>query len=170
MATDTVFPLAQMGKVSGKMPKSGRFGLRPLQRSDYGKGFASLLAQLTDIEGLSQGDFEKQFDNLRKNGNYFVVVVEDLEEKKIVATATLFVEEKFVHKNGKVGHIEDVVVDGAYRKHNFGLIVIDQLKQIGWSRGVYKIILDCADNNVGFYQRCGFSTKETQMALYKSKL
>ena len=48
--------------------------------------------------------------------------------------------------------------------------VVEQLQQLAWARGCYKIILDCAEKNVGFYQRCGFSAKEIQMALYKAKL
>jgi len=48
--------------------------------------------------------------------------------------------------------------------------VIEQLKHIGFAQGCYKIILDCNDKNVGFYQKCGFKQKEIQMALYKSKL
>lgn len=63
-------------------------------------GFATLLSQLTDIEGLNQDDFEANFHRMQNDGNYFIVVVEDLDRKVLVATATLFVEHKFIHKNG----------------------------------------------------------------------
>jgi glucosamine-phosphate N-acetyltransferase len=164
-----LFCSSKMGKTS-LLPKDKGLVLRPLQRTDYAKGFAALLQQLTDVEGLTNSDFEKRFDEMKKDGHYFIVVVEDSATKKVIGGATLLIEDKFVHKNGKVGHIEDVVVDTNYRKHNIGLVIIDQLKQIGWAQGAYKIILDCSDKNIGFYERCGFSKKEIQMALYKSKL
>jgi glucosamine-phosphate N-acetyltransferase len=34
------------------------------------------------------------------------------------------------------------------------------------ARGCYKIILDCADKNVPFYEKCGMTRKEAQMARY----
>lgn len=48
--------------------------------------------------------------------------------------------------------------------------VVEQLKHLAWTSGCYKIVLNCVERNVGFYQRCGFSTKEVQMVLYKAKL
>jgi glucosamine-phosphate N-acetyltransferase len=47
--------------------------------------------------------------------------------------------------------------------------MIDQLKEMGRSLGVYKIILDCNEKNMGFYERCGFARKELQMAWYIDK-
>jgi ribosomal protein S18 acetylase RimI-like enzyme len=61
-----------------------------------------------------------------------------------------FVERKFVHENGLVGHIEDIVVHKDYRKLQFGRFIIDQLTTIGKVTGCYKIILDCSDKNVPF--------------------
>lgn len=47
--------------------------------------------------------------------------------------------------------------------------VIDQLVHIGTTLGCYKIILDCAEKNVDFYQKCGFQKKEVQMVAYLKK-
>ena len=44
--------------------------------------------------------------------------------------------------------------------------IIDQLKHLGQRSGCYKVILDCAEKNVGFYEKLGFLRKEIQMALY----
>jgi glucosamine-phosphate N-acetyltransferase len=35
--------------------------------------------------------------------------------------------------------------------------------------GCYKTILDCTEETVGFYQKCGMLVKGTQMALYYSE-
>lgn len=32
--------------------------------------------------------------------------------------------------------------------------------------GCYKIILDCSQKNIPFYEKCGFSHKEYEMVLY----
>lgn len=51
----------------------------------------------------------------------------DLDKGAIIATATLFVELKFIRGCGKCGHIEDVVVDSTYRGLRLGLRVIEAL-------------------------------------------
>jgi glucosamine-phosphate N-acetyltransferase len=40
------------------------------------------------------------------------------------------------------------------------------LKDIAAQCGCYKVILDCAEHNVKFYEKCGFLRKELQMAMY----
>jgi len=47
--------------------------------------------------------------------------------------------------------------------------VISQLEHLGISLGCYKIILDCSEKNVPFYEKCGFKKKEVQMAFYTPK-
>ena len=44
---------------------------------------------------------------------------------------------------------------------------MEQLKHLAFSRGCYKVILDCTEQNVPFYLSCGFTRKEVQMALYR---
>jgi len=38
--------------------------------------------------------------------------------------------------------------------------------KIGKAAGCYKVILDCAEKNIGFYEKCGFKRKEVTMAWY----
>lgn len=97
---------------------------------------------------------------------YKVVVIEDLDKKAIIATATLFIEQKFIRNCGKCGHIEDVVVDTSYRGLRLGKRVIEALMQAAEAAGCYKIILDCSEDNVPFYEKCGLTKKEVQMVKY----
>ena len=98
--------------------------------------------------------------------NWALVDDADLDANRIIATATLIIELKFIRGCGKCGHIEDVVVDSCYRGLRLGLLVIEALINIAKERGCYKVILDCAENNVAFYERCGLTRKEVQMVKY----
>jgi glucosamine-phosphate N-acetyltransferase len=90
---------------------------------------------------------------------YFIIVIEDTTVGKIVAAGSLILEFKFIHENGLVGHIEDIVVESQQRGNQLGRRIIEQLKSIGISLQCYKIILDCAEKNVGFYEKTGFAVK-----------
>ena len=44
--------------------------------------------------------------------------------------------------------------------------LIDYLSKLGEEKGCYKVILDAAEKNVGFYEKCGYKRKEICMAKY----
>jgi len=142
---------------------------RPLHFEDYGKGYCDLLSQLTSLENMDKTKFQERFREFQKaKDTYYIVVIEDLKRKWIVGTATLFVEKKIIHGAGKVGHIEDVVIDSSYRGKDLGKRLIEQLKCLGEKISCYKIILDCSEKNVTFYEKCGFTKKEIQMVFYRN--
>jgi glucosamine-phosphate N-acetyltransferase len=84
----------------------------------------------------------------------------------IIATGTIILEPKFIHNNGTVGHIEDIVVDKDKNGLGIGKKLIDELVNIAINNGCYKVILNCSETNIGFYEKAGFKTKDRQMALY----
>lgn len=133
-----------------------------LSKDDYHKGFLQLLEQLTEVNSkdISYDDFCKQFD--RMNSTTYVIRVSD----KVVATGSLFIENKFIHKLSSVGHIEDIVVDKDYSGNGFGSIMVDVLKRLAKGAFCYKVILDCDKDVVGFYEKCGFVVKGVEMAMY----
>jgi len=49
-----------------------------------------------------------------------------------------------------------VNVDSTYRGNNLGLRMINILKDIGALNNCYKIIVDCADHNIKFYELVNF--------------
>ena len=65
-----------------------------------------------------------------------------------------------------MGHIEDVVVDTTYRGYGLGKKIIGVLVDHAKKMGCYKVILDCSNKNVGFYEKCGFVQHEVEMRLY----
>ncbi|KAJ2481962.1 Glucosamine-phosphate N-acetyltransferase-like protein [Coemansia sp. RSA 2320] len=140
--------------------------MRSLELTDYRKGYIECLANLTVVGEVSEQMFAESFEDMQRAGCYFIVVIEDLEVAKIVATATLVVEQKFIRNCGRVGHIEDVVVAKGQQGKRFGFTLIKQLQELAAVTGCYKSILDCSLDNVPFYEKCGLENKGIQMAAY----
>ncbi|CAG8745029.1 17800_t:CDS:2, partial [Acaulospora morrowiae] len=59
-------------------------------------------------------------------------------EDRVVGAGTIFVERKFIHSTGLVGHIEDIAVDENQQGKKLGLRIIQALKYIGVKTGCYK--------------------------------
>jgi len=131
--------------------------VRALRIDDFENGFLEILAQLTKVGDISKSDFTKRFEFMRNcNGSYFVTVIEDIEKKKIIGTATLVVERKFIRGCGKRGIIEDVVVSDEYRGRQLGKLICCTLIELGKTLGCYKITLNCTDQMIKFYCSLGF--------------
>ena len=99
-------------------------------------------------------------------GGHYILIGEDNTTHKIVLSGTLLIEKKMIHNGGLVGHIEDIVVDQNYRNHGLGKSLIRQLVESGRRLNCYKVILDCSDKVIGFYEKCGLKYKDNCMAIY----
>jgi len=137
---------------------------RLIKQGDLNKGFIELLSQLTTTGTVSKELFVNRIKTIMKNPNHRVYVLE--RANKIISCATLFIEPKFIHSCGKVGHVEDVVVDAACRGQRLGKKIIDFLGQEAERLGCYKILLDCSEKNVRFYEKCSYELKGAYMARY----
>jgi len=135
--------------------------IRRLEKSDYYKGYLTLLEDLTTVnkESITFMDFSNRF-NL--TGDIYVVE----HDNKIIASGTLLTEYKFIRKCGKVGHIEDIVIKKEYQGMGYGKTMIEYLTKLAKESGCYKVILDCDIDNEEFYEKCGFKTKGCFMAKY----
>jgi glucosamine-phosphate N-acetyltransferase len=138
-----------------------KFNIRNLGTSDYYKEYFNLLSQLTTAPIISYEQFVEFINGL--NLSHQVFVIEDLSTNRIIATGTILIECKLIHELGKVAHIEDIVTDNFYRGQGLGKYIIDKLIGIAQYRNCYKVILDCAEHNIGFYTKCGFEIKGMQM-------
>ncbi|KAJ2399047.1 Glucosamine-phosphate N-acetyltransferase-like protein [Coemansia sp. RSA 2559] len=140
--------------------------LRALELTDFNKGYMDCLANLTITGTVTSQAFAESFEEMQRAGCYFVIVIENLETSTIVASGTLVVEQKFLRNCGRVGHIEDIVVAKGQQGKRFGFALIKQLLALCTATGCYKSILDCNQENVAFYEKCGFENKGVQMAVY----
>ena len=132
---------------------------------DYDKGICDVLGQLT-VCRTPRDVFGKVFDEMKKGGSTFVVVAHRRSDDAIVGCGTVFIEPKFVHNGRSCAHIEDIVVSAKERGNHVGQAIIESLIHISRQSGSYKVILNCSENNVGFYKKCGFEPREVEMVVY----
>jgi glucosamine-phosphate N-acetyltransferase len=83
---------------------------------------------------------------------------------KLLGTATLFMERKFIHGGGLVGHVEDVAVRKSKQGEGIGRALVEHIILRCREAGCYKVILN-TDSATSFYQSLGFRTHDTGMRL-----
>lgn len=140
------------------------YTFRAAEKSDFAD-YVSTLSGLTSVGEISPAQFEQLVDTWAKNPTiYFPRVIAD-ENNRVVATGMIMVEAKLVHGCGKVGHIEDIAVAESQRGKKLGQHLIEELTKIGKAEGCYKVILDCSEHNVAFYNKCGFNAFGSCMSI-----
>jgi len=143
------------GKTSVIKP-GNNLTVRPLSTGDYEKGFISLLNQLTRAGDVTKQDFIDRFNGMKKNGDYYVIVVEDESTNKIVATGMLEIEQKFIHSCALRGRVEEVVVDDKYRGQRLGKLILGLVTKLSKKLGCYKCTLECTEENRPFYEKFAY--------------
>ena len=73
------------------------------------------------------------------NSTYYVIVLEDTTEGRVVGAASLLLERKFIHSCGSVGRLEDVVVSEAYRGRQLGKFLVTTANLLAVKLGCYKV-------------------------------
>lgn len=115
--------------------------------------------------GESKVSRKEFFRILRRKIEYRHMICVYIKDDKIVGTATLIPIPKFLRNGSISGQIEDVCVDPDYEHQGIGremmLYLIEKAKK--WR--MYKVVLDCSEDNVPFYESCGFHKKEQQMRI-----
>ena len=81
-----------------------KFLFRWLLRTDYAKGFPSVLAGLTKGTEYSESMFHERFDEMLpiESHNYKIVVIEDKETGMIIGSGSIIMERKFIRNAGIV--------------------------------------------------------------------
>jgi glucosamine-phosphate N-acetyltransferase len=140
--------------------------IRKLEENDYDLGYLNLLTDLTTVGTVSKEKWSERYREISSNTFIEIWVIHDTVKNRIIGSATLLIEPKFIHECGRVGHIEDVVLSKNTHGTGLGKKIVTFLSDQAKIRGCYKVILDCTQQTIGFYEKCGFIKKETQMAIY----
>src|SRR5215831_16849381 len=80
--------------------------IRELQTSDLSRCLSDTLSSLADVGLTAEQMQELMRERLRAGMRTFVAWDPSINE--VVGSVSLLVERKFIHRGGKVGHIEDV--------------------------------------------------------------
>jgi glucosamine-phosphate N-acetyltransferase len=136
------------------MEKNTTISIRKLQKEDLWNGFFTSLDSLRQASNIDKKLAEKIFDKINQNPDHVIAVA--IIDRKIVGSATLLLETKFIHNGGKVGHIEDVVVSKEHQGKRIGEKIIKFLLKYAEEQGCYKTILDCSNDVKPFYEKLGF--------------
>ena len=141
--------------------------LREIEMLDLDDNYFKLLCQLSgtskDMETQPWGIYSFFWLKYSNNDDHRTFVYE--HEGSIIGTATILVENKLLHYGSCVGHIEDVVVDKDCRLSGIGKELIEACVDFCRYKGCYKAILDCSQDNVLFYEQCGFTFSENCMRI-----
>ena len=122
--------------------------IRKLDKKDY-KKFIELTNEFRPIGlDITQEKFNEIYDIIFSNSIIFVLILNN----KIVGSAKLIIEQKFIHKLAKYGHIEDVIISNDYRGQGLGKLLIKNIVNYCKNNQFYKIILTCKDSLISFYQ------------------
>ena len=146
--------------------------IRPLQIDDYYNGYLKLLQQGFTVthSNISIEDFTRFVNDATKQTFIIEQISNHVPETdiRIVASATIIIEQKLIRNMGKVCHIEDVVVDKGSRGKGFGKHIIQHCVDMAIHHKCYKCILNCNEDNVKFYEKCGsgFRCKGVEMVTY----
>jgi glucosamine-phosphate N-acetyltransferase len=133
--------------------------IRELTGRDLTHGFLETLAALAEVDLTPERAGEVLRARLRAGVRTYVACAGD----EVVGTATLLVEQKFIHGGGRVGHVEDVAVRRDCQLHGVGSALVRHVTEQARHLGCYKVILDCFEHLIPFYGRFGYSCHNVGM-------
>ena len=133
---------------------------RNIEYDDFDKGYMDLMFEFTNYHNQITKQKFINFIDMQKN--YKTIIIYSEIEKRIIGAGTIIIVHK-IHNN-PIGQIEDVIISEKYRKNGFGKQIIEKLIDIGKNEcKCYKIILNCLEKNIKFYENCGFINVGVEM-------
>ncbi len=135
--------------------------IRELQEKDLFNGFLQSLDSLRKASDLDPKKAKAIFKKIKSRSDHTIYVA--VQNSKIIGSATIFIEPKFIHDGGNVGHIEDVVVSKEHQVEGIGQKLIAALLTYAEKKGCYKTVLDCKDEVMPFYEKLGFRNYSNSM-------
>lgn len=128
---------------------------RKLTSSDY-VAYLDLINEFRPTQ-FTELQFTSILETIQKSSTIWVYD----EGGVLMATGTILYEHKFIFNSCVYAHIEDVCVRASHRRQGLGKKLIHHL--INQARHCYKITMDCADENIKFYEACGMERRGNQM-------
>jgi glucosamine-phosphate N-acetyltransferase len=139
------------------------FEIRELQPPDLSRCLLETLASLAEVDLTGQQAEEVLRERQRTGVHTYVAL--DPASHEVVGTITLLIERKFIHRGGKVGHIEDVAVRRGFRGKGLGAELVRHATSEARRHGCYKVILNCFEQLAPFYASLGYRQHDVGMRI-----
>jgi glucosamine-phosphate N-acetyltransferase len=138
---------------------------------DIKSQYLHLLSFLTETKPILREEFIRQIIKISEIGDIMICYLKDSERKiTILGSGTIIYEPKIIHGCKNVGHIEDIVVHENYRGQGIAQKILVKLTNNANYQNCYKVILDCKNELVPFYEKMGFIQNNYQMTKYFNKI
>lgn len=132
--------------------------IRKLSELDY-NNYLELIRDFRDTF-FTEDDFKNVLEKIKVNSDIWVIEI----DKKLICTATIIYETKFIFNICKSAHIEDVCTKKEYRGMKYGKKMIEHLISEAKKNDCYKINLVCNKDTTNFYKSCGLEERGVQMS------
>jgi glucosamine-phosphate N-acetyltransferase len=141
------------------------YQVRELEKKDLDSnlGYLETLKNLTEVKELPIERLEEIFDKIKEQGTCIFVAVKD--DGQIIGATSLLLEQKFTHGGVLAGHIEEVATRKGYEGMGVASTLIKKAIEVAQENNCYKLILDCEDNLIPFYEKFDFKEKGNYMRI-----
>lgn len=155
-----------MADIKNKLSRGNNLDyiIRPIEMKDITEGqFLKVLENLS-VKVIARNQAQRILQTIESNPLHKIFVA--VQKNIVIGAVTLLVEPKFIYEGGKVAHIEDVVVKKQFAGKGIGSSLVKFVIDVARTDfRCAKVILDCSDENVGFYERLGFSCQDNGMTI-----
>lgn len=127
----------------------------------YKRVYFEILSNLTQAPMIESNDIAEIYTKATLQWSHFIGCFDSSWD--LVGLATLLIEQKFIREWGKVWHIEDVVTRKGYEGRGVGSTIIQACLKLAEEQQCYKVILDCNESNIPFYEKNGFKVYDICM-------
>jgi len=128
---------------------------------DVTSDFLDTLASLAPTRLTPQSALRVFQERLRAGHRTYVARFDG----RVVGSATLLLDRKFIHGGGLVGHLEDVAVHQDWQGRGLGTALVRHATAAAQALGCYKVILNCHEPLVPFYERLQFRSHDSGMRI-----
>jgi glucosamine-phosphate N-acetyltransferase len=77
-----------------------------------------------------------------------------------VGIGSVIIAEKLIRNGSKAAFLEDIAIRKDCQGLGYGKALVKFLEDFAVRQGCYKIILCCAEHNIGFYQKVGYHIQD----------
>jgi glucosamine-phosphate N-acetyltransferase len=169
--SDTKLPLSANKRQPQYNTGVDTASIRELVLDDLDNGFLETLDNLLPgTSSLDTSNARTLLAEIRSNPLHriFVAAIPQRQGTRevVVGTTTLLVEPKFIFNGGRVGHIEDVSIRRGYENMGLGRRLVSHATQVAKEMGCVKIVLDCSEETMPFYEKLGYSYQDNCMKIF----